>query len=300
MIGRNDPCWCGSHKKWKSCHYPVFRPSEPNNGPDLTNRYKKLYKIILKTPEEIERIRKACLITVDILDQLCEAAKVGVTTLELDTYSRELHKKHGVIPAPLGYGYPPFPKTICTSINEVICHGIPDKTTLKEGDIVNIDVSVIHQGYYGDCSKMVMIGQVDSDKKRLVETCFHALNDAIQVSRPGNPLNMIGAAITQRAHANNCSVVDQFVGHGIGASFHEPPEIMHHVNSLNIPLAVGMVFTIEPMINLGRKEAVVDRGDGWTARTIDKMPSAQWEHTIAITENGPEILTPWRGYTQFS
>lgn len=299
-IRRNDPCWCGSHKKWKNCHYPQQQIAIPAAASfaELQNFYKRQYNILLKPPEEVAKIKEACHIAVAILDELCLAAQAGVTTLELDVLSEGLHKKYKVIPAPLGYGYPPYPKTICTSINEVICHGIPSNTKLQEGDIVNIDVSVLHNGYYGDCSRMVMVGKVTEEKERLIKTCFDALHDAVRVVGPNVPLNTIGAAITKRAHANGCSVVDQFVGHGIGREFHEPPEIMHHQNSLGIPMAVGMVFTIEPMINLGRKEAVVDEADGWTARTIDGLPSAQWEHTIAVTEGGAEILTPWRGYAQ--
>jgi methionyl aminopeptidase len=285
MTSRNDPCWCGSGKKWKKCHYP--RPSQLS----LKERYFNQYKIILKTPEEIDKIRQACQVTIQILDTLCKAAKKGVTTLELDELSRELHKKAKVIPACLGYGEPPFSKTICTSLNEVICHGIPDKRALQEGDILNIDVSCILDGYFGDASRMVTIGKVTEDKQKVVDVSFECLKRAIQVCKPEAPIWLIGKAIEDYARSKGCSVVNQFVGHGVGVAFHEPPEIPHHYNDSEILMVPGMTFTIEPMINAGVREAVIDPSDQWTARTKDGKPSAQWEHTILITEKGHEILT---------
>jgi methionyl aminopeptidase len=285
-MSRNDPCWCGSGQKWKKCHYPKL-PS----GPALAKQYLLNYGIILKTPEQIQKIRTACQITAKILDQLCRHAKAGVTTLELDELSRKLHKEMGVIPAPLNYGSPPYPKTICTSLNEVICHGIPDKRPLQTGDILNIDVSCIYEGYYGDCSRMVSIGPISEEKKRVIDTSLHCLNLAINVCKPGNQVWQIGEAIEVYARSQKCSVVNQFVGHGVGVSFHEPPEIPHHYNDLEIPFAPGMIFTIEPMINAGVREGIIDPHDGWTVRTKDGKPSAQWEHTLLITETGHEILT---------
>lgn len=285
MINRNDPCWCGSGKKWKKCHYP--RPSTISTA----QRYLNQYKIILKTPEQIEGIRRACKITADILDVLCHSAKEGITTLELDELSRKLHKQFHVIPACLGYGDPPFPKTICTSLNEVICHGIPEKRALQEGDFLNIDVSCILDGYFGDASRMVAIGNISEEKQRVMDVSFECLQKAIAVCKPNAPIWHIGKAIEDHARDKKCSVVNQFVGHGVGLAFHEPPEIPHHYNDLEIPMAPGMIFTIEPMINAGVREAVIDPIDHWTARTRDGKPSAQWEHTILITEKGHEILT---------
>ena len=286
MMSRNDPCWCGSGQKWKKCHYPKL-PA----GPKLSQEYLVKYGIILKTPEQIEKIRFACQVTARILDALCKHAKAGVTTLELDELSRKLHKEAGATPAPLGYGSPPYPKTICTSLNEVICHGIPDKRPLQEGDIVNIDASSIVDGFFGDCSRMVAIGKISEDKERVMKTSLECLNLSIKECKPGNELWQIGKAIEEHAKLHKCSVVNQFVGHGIGLSFHEPPEVPHHYNDLRIPFAPGMIFTIEPMINAGVREGIIDPKDGWTVRTKDGKPSAQWEHTILITENGPEILT---------
>ncbi len=286
MITRNDPCWCGSGQKWKKCHYPRL----PNGG-DLARQYLRTWGILLKTPEQIGKIRTACQVTARILDQICQAAQEGVTTLELDELSRKLHKEANATPAPLGYGSPPYPKTICTSLNEVICHGIPDKRPLQKGDIVNIDVSCIVDGFFGDCSRMVMIGDVTEEKKKVVEISLQCLNRSINVCKPGNEVWQIAEEIEQHARAHHCSVVNQLVGHGVGIAFHEPPEIPHHYNDLRIPFAPGMIFTIEPMINAGVRDGVLDPKDGWTVRTKDGKPSAQWEHTILITENGHEILT---------
>ncbi|HRW58855.1 MAG TPA: methionyl aminopeptidase [Chlamydiales bacterium] len=286
-MSRNDPCWCGSGKKYKKCHYPQTPPFTN----DLAKIYLKQFGILIKTPHQIEKIRKASKTAATILKLLCEKAQKGITTLQLDQYSRKLHKEMNAIPAPLNYGHPPFPKTICTSINEVICHGIPEERPLLEGDIINIDVTSIVDGYYGDCSKMVMIGKVSEDKKRVVETSYECLMESIAICKPNVMLYEIGDVIETIAKKHHCSVVDQFVGHGIGVGFHEPPQVAHHYNDLAIPLAPGMTFTIEPMINAGVKEAVIDPKDQWTARTKDLKPSAQWEHTILITDNGHEILT---------
>lgn len=287
-MGRNDPCWCGSGLKWKKCHYPAL----PSNQ-DLTRQYAKQYNIILKTPEQIQGIKKACRLTADILDKTCKLAKAGVTTNELNDYAYRLHVEAGAIPAPLNFGTPPFPKSICTSLNEVICHGIPDDTLLKDGDILNIDVSCLLNGYYGDCSRMVMIGNVSEDKKKVTEVCYECLMRSIAILKPGVLVSEIGKVITDYAHAQGCSVVYQFVGHGVGLHFREPPQIPHHYNNIAIPLAPGMTFTIEPMINAGMAEGLIDPNDHWTVRTADGRPSAQWEHTLLITESGHEILTPF-------
>lgn len=288
MITRNDLCFCGSGKKWKKCHYPQ-KPLVTQEG--LKEEYFKKYGILLKTPEQIEKIRNASHLAAEILQALCEKALPGVTTEELDLYSRELHQKAGAIPAPLGYGSPPFPKSICTSFNEVICHGIPENRVIKEGDILNIDVTSILEGYYGDTSRMVVIGDVSEDKKRVTECSFEALKRSIEICRPGVMIYEIGEVIEEIAKEYHCSVVNQFVGHGVGRDFHEPPQIPHHHNNIQIPLVPGMTFTIEPMINAGVRGAVIDPMDQWTARTRDGKPSAQFEHTLLITEEGHEVLT---------
>lgn len=288
MIERNDPCWCGSNLKWKKCHYPAKNPLSLQKK--LANTYQRQYGILLKTPEEIEGIRKACQLAAYILDETCKKALSGVTTTELNAFAHDLHMKARATPAPLGYGHPPYPKSICTSLNEVICHGIPDDTALKEGDILNIDVSPILNGYYGDCSKMVIVGKTTKERELVVSVTNECLKRAIQALKPGMLLKEIGAIIEAYASSQGCSVVHQFVGHGVGLDFHEPPQIPHCKNDLKIPLAPGMTFTIEPMINAGKAEAVFDT-NGWTARTIDGKASAQCEHTVLITESGYEILT---------
>ena len=299
MIGRNDACWCGSGKKWKKCHYPQTEDAQkglfelPSDPTKLAELYYKRYGIILKTPKQIEGIRRSCLLAAQILTETCKMAKAGVTTLELNNFAHKLHQDAGATPAPLGYGSPPFPKSICTSPNEVICHGIPDAKPLVEGDILNIDVTCILDGYFGDCSRMVEIGTPDAEKKHVVDVAYECLMRACQRLKPLIALSEIGETISSYAESHGCSVVTQFVGHGVGLRFHEPPQVPHYRNSLDILLVPGMTFTIEPMINAGKKEAVVDPKDQWTARTSDRKHSAQWEHTLLITENGHEILTPW-------
>ncbi len=290
MISRNDPCWCGSGSKWKKCHAPD--PGEETDFDRLKRKYKKKYQIYLKTPKEIEGIKKACRLTADILDATCKMAKEGVTTSELNDFAQKLHEKAGAIAAPLGYGEPPFPKSICTSLNEVICHGIPDGRPLKNGDILNIDISAILNGYYGDCSRMVVIGDISEEKRRVVDVAYDCLMQSIAILKPGVCLSEIGKTIEKHAHLHDCSVVYQFVGHGVGLDFHEAPQVSHCKNRLRIPLAAGMTFTIEPMINAGVADAVIDDTE-WVARTQDGRASAQWEHTILITDNSYEILTLW-------
>lgn len=295
MISRNDPCWCGSKKKWKFCHFPVKGGNALDASPsDIKALYLRKHHIIIKTPEQIAGIRRACHMTAEILNQTCAMAKEGVTTEELNDYAHELHIKAGATPAPLHYGHPPFPKSICTSINEVICHGIPGKTKLKNGDIVNIDLSCILNGFYGDCSRMVTIGDVSEERQLVTDVAYECLMKSIEPLKPGVLVSAIGEIIESHAIQRGCSVVYQFVGHGVGVEFHEGPQVPHHRNTINIPLVAGMTFTIEPMINAGVREAVIDPLDHWTARTKDGRASAQWEHTVLITETGHEILTPWK------
>lgn len=292
MISRNDPCWCGSKKKWKHCHYP--NPGQTSNKSDLKSRYFRDHHIIIKDEKQIAGIRRACQLTSQILDKTCAMAKEGITTLELNDYAHKLHIEAGAVPAPLHYGEPPYPKSICTSLNEVICHGIPDNTKLRNGDILNIDISCLLNGFYGDCSRMVMVGEVNHERRLVVDVAYECLMKSIAPLKPGVPVSLIGDIIEAHANERGCSVVNQFVGHGVGVEFHEGPQIPHNRNAINILLIPGMTFTIEPMINAGVREAVVDKADKWTARTRDGKASAQWEHTILITDTGHEILTPWK------
>ena len=296
MIGRNDSCWCGSGQKWKKCHFPRLSPSQSRITPiiDLKRDYLRKYQILIKDDQQIEKIRAACVLASQILDATCALAKAGVSTQDLNDYAHRLHLEAGAIPAPLHYGSPPFPKSICTSLNEVICHGIPDQIPLHEGDIVNVDVTCILNGFYGDCSRMVTIGRANSERQLVVDVSYECLMRSIAVLKPGLPISKIGEVIEDYATSRGCSVVNQFVGHGVGVEFHEGPQIPHHRNQNNILLAHGMTFTIEPMINAGVREAIIDSRDHWTARTRDGRASAQWEHTILITEEGHEILTTWK------
>ena len=293
MINRNDPCWCGSKKKWKFCHFPLKGKNSSPMTAELKSLYWKKHHILIKNDEQIAGIRRACKLTAEILDKTCALAKEGVTTQELNDYAYELHIKAGAIPAPLNYGEPPFPKSICTSINEVICHGIPGKRKLIGGDIMNIDLSCILDGFYGDCSRMVTIGEISAERQLVTDVSYECLMKSIEILKPGVLVSAIGEVIESHATARGCSVVYQFVGHGVGVEFHEGPQIPHNRNSVNIPIVAGMTFTIEPMINAGMSEGLIDSIDKWTARTKDGRASAQWEHTILITEDGHEILTPW-------
>ncbi len=287
MISRNDPCWCGSNKKFKKCHYPNEGSAEGSS-----KKYLQSYGIIIKTIKQIEGIRNSCKLASKILDKLCKKAKKGVTTLELNDYAAKLHKKAGAIAAPLHYGSPPYPKSICTSLNEVICHGIPDNTKLKDSDILNIDVTCILDGYYGDTSRMFTIGEISPAKQQLLKVAKECLDLGIERVAPDRPIGQIGLVISLHAEKHGYSIVYQFCGHGVGIEFHEPPQVVHKALGHEGPvMKKGMIFTIEPMINEGKPEGIIDEADRWTVRSIDGKMSAQNEHTILVTDDGHEILT---------
>ncbi len=293
MIGRNDFCWCGSKLKWKKCHFPNEGAESPSKFDDLKKEYFRKHQIILKTQKEIDGIREASKLASKILDATCLLARQGITTDELNDFAVKLHKQANAIAAPLHYGEPPFPKSICTSINEVICHGIPSNRVLKDGDILNIDITSILNGYYGDCSRMVVIGNTTEERQLVVDVSYECLMRSIEILKPGIPIYAIGDVIEDYAKSKGCSVVNQFVGHGVGVHFHENPQIPHSRNAIKTLLTQGMTFTIEPMINAGVRTAVIDNNDHWTASTKDGRASGQWEHTILITENSHELLTTW-------
>ncbi len=247
--------------------------------------------IIIKTREQIEHIRKSCKLAANALTFIEPYVKPGVDTEYLDNLILQYFKEHSATSATIGYhGYP---KASCISPNEVVCHGIPSKSiVLKDGDIVNIDVTPILSGYYGDTSKMFLIGNVSEEAKSLVEVARHCLYLGIQQVRPGAHFGDIGHAISQYAHSKGYSVVYEFCGHGVGIHFHEEPQVEHIGKKGTGPVMhPGMIFTIEPMINQGKPRVVIDSKDGWTARTIDGKLSAQFEHTVLVTETGYEILT---------
>lgn len=249
--------------------------------------------IIIKTEEQIEGIRRASQLTSEILDRLEDRIRPGMTTQEIDDWVHEYTVAHGAIPAPLNYRG--FPKSICTSLNEVICHGIPENRVLKDGDTLNVDVTSILDGYYGDSSRMFLIGDVSDEALRLAQVTRDCMYRAIDQVKPGNRLGDIGHAIQDYAERHGYSVVRAFVGHGVGVEFHEPPDVRHYGQpGTGQVLRPNMVFTIEPMINTGSyRVKVLD--DGWTAVTVDGGLSAQWEHTIRVTEDGYEILTAYEG-----
>jgi methionyl aminopeptidase len=246
--------------------------------------------ISLKKPYEIEKMRIAGRLAAEVLEMIEPYVVPGVTTDELDRICHEyMVSVQQVIPAPLNYKG--FPKSICTSVNHVVCHGIPGPKKLKSGDIVNVDITIIKDGYHGDTSKMFLIGEVPLRSKRLTRVCQESLYLGIREVRPGARLGAIGHAIQKHAEAHGYSVVQEFCGHGIGVEFHEEPQVLHYGKSDDGPiLQPGMTFTIEPMINLGKRHVKV-LPDGWTAVTKDHSPSAQWEHTVAVTPGGCEVLT---------
>lgn len=245
--------------------------------------------IILYGAEAFEGMRKAGKLAAMALDMMVEHVRPGVSTEELDALVMEFAAHHGAIPAPLNYRG--FPKAICTSVNHVVCHGIPGPKPLREGDIVNIDVTLIVDGWHGDTSRMYTVGEVARKAERLVEVTYEALMRGIAAVKPGHTTGHIGAAIQKFAEGERCSVVREFCGHGLGRSFHERPNILHYgVEGEGVLLKPGMIFTIEPMINLGRAPVKV-LPDGWTAVTRDRQLSAQFEHSVGVTEDGCEVFT---------
>lgn len=246
---------------------------------------------LIKTPEQIEGIRKSGIINTGVLDLVAREIHAGMSTAEIDKLVYDYTVSHGAIPAPLNYEG--FPKSVCTSINEVVCHGIPsEEEILEEGDIINVDVSTILDGYYSDASRMFIIGETTPEKKKLVDVAKECLEIGMQAARPFGFVGDIGHAIEKHAKKNGFSVVRDLCGHGVGLEFHEEPDVEHFGRKgTGMLLVPGMVFTIEPMINMGTYEVFVDEEDGWTVVTEDELPSAQWEHTFVMTENGLEILT---------
>jgi len=245
---------------------------------------------IIKTASEIEKMRVACKLAAEVLEMIEPYVVPGVTTNELDQICHDyIVDVQQAIPAPLNYHG--FPKSICTSVNQQVCHGIPCDKKLKSGDIVNVDITVLKDGYHGDTSKMFCVGDVSPHAKRLVNITQEAMFKGIEQVKPGATLGDIGHAIQLHAESNRYSVVREFCGHGIGKLFHEEPQVLHYGKpGTGEALVSGMIFTIEPMINLGKKQVKV-LSDGWTAVTKDRSLSAQWEHTILVTDNGFEILT---------
>ena len=285
-IGRNDPCWCGSGKKYKKCHsaFDDKIASFARQGHIVPPHD------IIKTPEQIEGIKESAKINVAVLDYVAEHIGPGVSTEEIDRWVYDLTTEMGGIPAPLNYYG--FPKSVCTSIDEVVCHGIPDENRiLKEGEIVNIDVSTIYNGYYSDSSRMFCIGEVSEEKKKLVQVTKECVEIGIKNVKPWTFLGDMGEEVHNHAKENGYSVVREIGGHGVGLEFHEEPFVSYVSRKGEEMLMVpGMVFTIEPMVNMGEADVYTDEDDGWTVYTEDGLPSAQWEVTVLVTEDGCEVL----------
>lgn len=246
---------------------------------------------LIKTPEQIEGIRRSCVVNTGVLDLVEKEIHAGMSTADIDKLVYDYTVSHGAIPAPLNYEG--FPKSVCTSINEVVCHGIPnEEEILEEGDIINVDVSTILDGYFSDASRMFIIGKTTPKKEKLVRVAKECLEVGMEAAKPFGFVGDIGHAIEKHAKKNGFSVVRDLCGHGVGLEFHEEPEVLHYgKKGTGMLLVPGMVFTIEPMINMGTWEVFVDEEDGWTVVTEDELPSAQWEHTFLMTDHGLEILT---------
>ena len=246
--------------------------------------------VVLKTPDEIEKMRVAGRLAAEVLEMIAPHVKAGVSTEELNQICHDyIVNVQQAIPAPLNYHG--FPKSICISINEVVCHGIPNHKKLRDGDIINLDITVIKDGYHGDTSQMFVIGNATPRNRQLCDIAQQTLYAAIRTVRPGSCLSEIGAVIQPMAEKAGFSVVRDYCGHGLGKAFHEEPQVLHYRNGNKLTLKPGMCFTIEPMINAGTYRCKVDRKDGWTVTTSDRQPSAQYEHTLLVTEDGCEVLT---------
>lgn len=287
MDNRNDKCWCGSGLKYKKCHMQLdekIREFELK-GHTVPDRFN------IKSVKDIEGIKISAEVNTGILDFLEGKIVEGMSTEDIDKMVYKYTIEHGAIPAPLNYeGYP---KSCCTSINNEVCHGIPsEKVILKDGDIINIDISTIKNGYFSDASRMFLVGNVSEEARKLVEFTKECLKLGVEQVKPWGHVGDIGAAIKEHADANGYSVVTMFGGHGIGNEFHEEPFVSHvGRRGTGMLLVPGMVFTIEPMINIGKPAVYVDKENGWTSYTRDGSLSAQWEHQILVTEDGYELIS---------
>ena len=283
---RNQPCWCGSGRKYKKCHWAFDEKLKMYENQGILVPSHEL----IKTPGQIEKIKESAKINIAILDYVAEHIQEGVTTQEIDNWVAKITKEAGAVAAPLGYEG--FPKSVCTSINEQVCHGIPSEdVALKNGDIINVDVSTILDGYYSDSSRMFCIGQVSPEKQKLVDVTRECVEKGLAKVKPWGYLGDMSQAVHEHAQANGYSVVREIGGHGIGLDFHEDPWVGYTQQAgTGMLLVPGMMFTIEPMINMGSYEIYVDDSDGWSVYTEDGLPSAQWEIMVLVTETGYEVI----------
>ena len=285
-LGRNDVCWCGSGMKYKKCHY--------NFDSKLEQAEREGHEVpghdLIKTPEQIEGIKKSAAINIAVLDYVGEHIRAGITTEEIDKWVYDETVKCGGIPAPLNYEG--FPKSVCTSLNDEVCHGIPSKDiVLKDGDIINVDCSTILDGYFSDSSRMYLIGDVSEEKKKLVQVAKECLDVGLKEVKPWGFLGDMGQAINDYAEEHGYTIVREIGGHGIGLEFHEEPWVSYVSKRGTEMMVPGLVFTIEPMVNMGKADIYEDDENGWTIYTEDGKPSAQWEIQVLVTEDGYEILS---------
>ena len=285
-LERNDPCWCGSGKKYKQCHmrfdekirsFALEGHMVPDQG-------------MIKTPEQIEGIRESGKVNVAVLDYVAQNIRAGISTEEINRMVDEKTRELGGIPAPLGYDG--FPKSVCTSVNDEVCHGIPDENViLQEGDIINVDVSTIYNGYFSDSSRMFVIGETTPEREKIVRVAKECMEEGIRAVKPWTCLGDMADAVNSHAKENGCSIVVDIGGHGVGLEFHEDPFVSYVApKGTEMLMVPGMVFTIEPMVNAGTEEIYIDDDNGWTVYTEDGKPSAQWETTVLVTEDGCEVL----------
>lgn len=285
-IGRNDPCWCKSGRKYKQCHEAF----------DV--RLLKLQRMgcvipqhdIIKTPQQIEKIKESCKINIAVLDHIQEHIREGMCTSEIDRMVYDLTTKMGGIPAPLDYkGYP---YSVCTSVNDQVCHGFPsDHVVLQSGDIVNVDCSTILDGYFSDSSRMFCIGEISPEVRKLVDVTKECVELGLKEVKPWGFLGDMGQAVHDHAYANGYTVVREIGGHGVGLEFHEEPWVSYNsTRGTEMVLAPGMIFTIEPMVNMGKVDIYIDEDNGWEVYTEDGLPSAQWEIMVLVTDEGNEVL----------
>lgn len=284
--GRNDPCWCGSGKKYKKCHIDFDEKIEEFEGAGHIVPSHE----ILKNAEQIEKIKESAKINIAVLDYVAEHIKAGISTAEIDKWVYDITTKMGGVPAPLNFEG--FPKSVCTSINNEVCHGIPSENVIiKDGDIINVDVSTNLNGYFSDSSRMFCIGNVSEENRRLVEETKNAVYEGLKQVKPWGFLGDMGQAVNDYVKSKGYSVVREVGGHGIGLEFHEDPWVSYiSKKGTEMLMVPGMIFTIEPMVNAEKPDIFVDEDNGWTIYTEDNSMSAQWEIQVLVTEDGYEII----------
>ena len=285
--GRNDPCWCGSGKKYKKCHIDFDEKIEEF---EVAGHIVPSHEI-LKNAEQIEKIKESAKINIAVLDYVAEHIKAGISTAEIDKWVYDITTKMGGVPAPLNFEG--FPKSVCTSINNEVCHGIPSEDVIiKDGDIINVDVSTNLNGYFSDSSRMFCIGNVSEENRRLVEETKNAVYEGLKQVKPWGFLGDMGQAVNDYVKSKGYSVVREVGGHGIGLEFHEDPWVSYiSKKGTEMLMVPGMIFTIEPMVNAGKPDIFVDEDNGWTIYTEDNSMSAQWEIQVLVTEDGHEVIS---------